>query len=204
MGEKKYLAVYLKKSAPDAQFRKEVEDRIAEIKADAELLKAAAAPAEEAPAAETPAAPAEQAPAAESPKSAPAAAPAESPVDVAGVGATTPIAKANIYFKAGSLEQALQMYRTVVDSEGNPEERYFAMLQMGNIYRELRDFHSAVSRYREVVQQYPDSDWERRLHQPRRPEERSVRPRRPPHHTAPSRPLHHARQKSAGEVKKSP
>ena len=157
--EKKYLAVYLKKSAPDAQFRKEVEDRIAEIKADAELLKAAAAPAEEAPAAETPAAPAEQAPAAESPKSAPAAAPAESPVDVAGVGATTPIAKANIYFKAGSLEQALQMYRTVVDSEGNPEERYFAMLQMGNIYRELRDFHSAVSRYREVVQQYPDSDW---------------------------------------------
>lgn len=157
--EKKYLAVYLKKSAPDAQFRKEVEDRIAEIKADAELLKAAAAPAEEAPAAETPAAPAEQASAAESPKSAPAAAPAESPVDVAGVGATTPIAKANIYFKAGSLEQALQMYRTVVDSEGNPEERYFAMLQMGNIYRELRDFHSAVSRYREVVQQYPDSDW---------------------------------------------
>jgi tetratricopeptide (TPR) repeat protein len=157
--EKKYLAVYLKKSAPDAQFRKEVEDRIAEIKADAELLKAAAAPAEEAPATETPAAPAEQAPAAESPKSAPAAAPAESPVDVAGVGATTPIAKANIYFKAGSLEQALQMYRTVVDSEGNPEERYFAMLQMGNIYRELRDFHSAVSRYREVVQQYPDSDW---------------------------------------------
>jgi tetratricopeptide (TPR) repeat protein len=157
--EKKYLAVYLKKSAPDAQFRKEVEDRIAEIKADAELLKAAAAPAEEAPATETPAAPAEQTPAAESPKSAPAAAPAESPVDVAGVGATTPIAKANIYFKAGSLEQALQMYRTVVDSEGNPEERYFAMLQMGNIYRELRDFHSAVSRYREVVQQYPDSDW---------------------------------------------
>lgn len=157
--EKKYLAVYLKKSAPDAQFRKEVEDRIAEIKADAELLKAAAAPAEEAPATETPAAPAEQASAAESPKSAPAAAPAESPVDVAGVGATTPIAKANIYFKAGSLEQALQMYRTVVDSEGNPEERYFAMLQMGNIYRELRDFHSAVSRYREVVQQYPDSDW---------------------------------------------
>lgn len=157
--EKKYLAVYLKKSAPDAQFRKEVEDRIAEIKADAELLKAAAAPAEEAPATETPAALAEQASAAESPKSAPAAAPAESPVDVAGVGATTPIAKANIYFKAGSLEQALQMYRTVVDSEGNPEERYFAMLQMGNIYRELRDFHSAVSRYREVVQQYPDSDW---------------------------------------------
>ena len=71
----------------------------------------------------------------------------------------TPIAKANIYFKAGSFESALQMYRTVVESEASPDERYFAMLQMGNIYRELRDFHSAVSRYREVVQQYPDSDW---------------------------------------------
>jgi TolA-binding protein len=33
------------------------------------------------------------------------------------------------------------------------------MLQMGNIYRELRDFHSAVTRYRTVVQQYPESDW---------------------------------------------
>ena len=156
--EKKYLGVYLKKSAPDAQFRKEVEDRLAEIKADAELLKAAAA-TEEAPAAEAPqasapaAAPVEQAPVAEVPKAAPAAA-------ANGiVNENTPIAKANIYFKAGSLEQALQMYRSVVDSEGSPEERYFAMLQMGNIYRELRDFHSAVSRYREVVQQYPDSDW---------------------------------------------
>ena len=95
--EKKSLAAYLKKAAPDAQFRKEV--------------------------------------------------------------GTSPIAKANIYFKAGSFEQALQMYRTVVESEAGPDERYFAMLQMGNIYRELRDFHSAVSRYREVVQQYPDSDW---------------------------------------------
>ena len=149
--EKKSLAAYLKKAAPDAQFRKEVEDRIAEIKADAELLKAAAASEE--PVAAEPAAPAEVA-------TAPAetvAAPVEKPAEMAG--GTSPIAKANIYFKAGSFEQALQMYRTVVESEAGPDERYFAMLQMGNIYRELRDFHSAVSRYREVVQQYPDSDW---------------------------------------------
>ena len=149
--EKKSLAAYLKKAAPDAQFRKEVEARIAEIKADAELLKAAAASEE--PVAAEPAAPAEVA-------TAPAetvAAPVEKPAEVAG--GTSPIAKANIYFKAGSFEQALQMYRTVVESEAGPDERYFAMLQMGNIYRELRDFHSAVSRYREVVQQYPDSDW---------------------------------------------
>ena len=47
----------------------------------------------------------------------------------------------------------------MLESEISPDERYFALLQMGNIYRELRDFHSSASRYREVVQQYPDSDW---------------------------------------------
>ena len=34
-----------------------------------------------------------------------------------------------------------------------------SMLQMGNIYREMRDFHSAVTRYRDVVREFPDSDW---------------------------------------------
>ena len=145
--EKKALAAYLKKSSPGATYRKEVEDRLAEIKAAAEAAKADASAdtaTETAPvevAQDTPAAPA--------PKSRVAVNTEEN----------TPIAKANIYFKAGSFESALQMYRTGVESEASPDERYFAMLQMGNIYRELRDFHSAVSRYREVVQQYPDSDW---------------------------------------------
>ena len=150
--EKMALAAYLKKSSPGATYRKEVEDRLAEIKAAAETAKADASAdasadtaAEKAPvetAQDTPA------PAAPAPKS-----------RVANTEENSPIAKANIYFKAGSFESALQMYRTVVESEASPDERYFAMLQMGNIYRELRDFHSAVSRYREVVQQYPDSDW---------------------------------------------
>ena len=51
------------------------------------------------------------------------------------------------------------MYKALLETEQDPEERYFTMLQVGNIYRELRDFHSAVVRYREVVQQFPDSDW---------------------------------------------
>lgn len=46
-----------------------------------------------------------------------------------------------------------------MEKDLNPEERYFAMLQMGNIYRSMRDFHSAVNRYREIVQMFPDSDW---------------------------------------------
>ena len=51
------------------------------------------------------------------------------------------------------------MYRSLLETELVPEDRYFVTLQMGNIYRELRDFHSAVVRYREVVEQFPDSDW---------------------------------------------
>ena len=69
------------------------------------------------------------------------------------------IANANLLFKAGSFEAALQMYKALLNTEISPDERYFAMLQMGNIYRELRDFNSAAQRYRDVVQQFPDSDW---------------------------------------------
>jgi outer membrane protein assembly factor BamD (BamD/ComL family) len=51
------------------------------------------------------------------------------------------------------------MYKSLLETEISTDERYFVTLQMGNIYRELRDFHSAVTRYRTVVQQYPESDW---------------------------------------------
>ena len=137
--EKKSLAAYVKKSGPKGEFRKDVEARLAEMKG---------VPADSAAAAETPAdaaaAPAEQQAAS---KISPAPAKAYS------------IARANELFKAGSFEEALQVYKVMLESEISPDERYFALLQMGNIYRELRDFHSSASRYREVVQQYPDSDW---------------------------------------------
>lgn len=144
--EKKSLAAYLKKAAPDGMFRKAAEARFAElIAAPAETPKEESVAAAE-PAAETvaePAAPVET-------KPAPATAPAKK---------NSAIADANMLFKAGSFEQALQMYKALLETDASADERYFAMLQMGNIYRELRDFHSAVVRYREVVQQYPDSDW---------------------------------------------
>lgn len=144
--EKKSLAAYLKKAAPDGMFRKAAEARFAElIAAPAETPKEESVAAAE-PAAETvaePAAPVET-------KPAPATAPAKK---------NSAIADANMLFKAGSFEQALQMYKALLETDVSADERYFAMLQMGNIYRELRDFHSAVVRYREVVQQYPDSDW---------------------------------------------
>ena len=146
--EKKSLAAYVKKSGPKGEFRKDVEARLAELKnATADTATAAtataAAPAQDAATADV--ATAEDAKAA--PKIAPAPAKAYS------------IARANDLFKAGSFEEALQVYKVMLETEISPDERYFALLQMGNIYRELRDFHSAASRYREVVQQYPDSDW---------------------------------------------
>lgn len=167
--ELKFLNAYLKKAAPGAKYRKSAEERIAEIKAaKAEASKAVtetkAAEAKTDAKAETKAVEAK----AEKPveaKPAETAAVAEQPAvenepSIADRPTSQPtIANANLLFSAGSFESALQMYKDLLETEQNPEERYFTMLQMGNIYREMRDFHSAVTRYREVVQQFPDSDW---------------------------------------------
>ena len=141
--EKKSLATYAKKSGPKGEFRKDVEARLAELKNAPADSATAAAPAQETASADEATATDAKA----SSKIAPAPAKAYS------------IARANDLFKAGSFEEALQVYKVMLETEISPDERYFALLQMGNIYRELRDFHSAASRYREVVQQYPDSDW---------------------------------------------
>ena len=147
--EKKALSAYLKKAAPDGKFRALAENRLAEMKAAVEATKAAetdsaaAMKPAEAPAqtAQTPA-PVQKA----------AAAPASANEEFS-------VAHANALFKSGNLAEALRIYKALLDKEISTDERYFAMLQMGNIYRELRDFHSAVTRYRTVVQQYPESDW---------------------------------------------
>lgn len=156
--EKKALAAYLKKAAPDAKFRKQAEERFAaltkpqEAATDAVPEETAQATAEAAPA--TAAAPeATVATAETATATTTAATPTSVPTDVPSV------ANANSLFRSGDLEGALQMYRSLLEKEISPDERYFSMLQMGNIYREMRDFHSAVTRYREVVQQFPDSDW---------------------------------------------
>lgn len=153
--EKKSLKAYLKKAAPDGKFRKSAEERLAELEAPA-AVDTAKAP-EQVNADSQKLAVDTQKPAADSQKAevAPAAVAETAP---AVVGEAS-IANANMLFKAGSLEAALQMYKSLIEKEVSPDERYFAMLQMGNIYREMRDFHSAVTRYREVVQQFPDSDW---------------------------------------------
>ena len=161
--ELKFLAAYMKKAAPNAKYRKAAEDRIAEIKAEKNGKNqpaAETAPATEA-VAKTETKSVESAPekVAEA-KAAPAETPASPVKDIADAPSNVPtLANANLLYSAGSIESALKMYKSLLETEQEPEDRYFTMLQMGNAYRELRDFHSAVVRYREVVQQFPDSDW---------------------------------------------
>lgn len=151
--EKRYLMAYLKKASPKARFREEAEARLAEFDS-AKMAEAKdsvvgmIAEQHEPEAVET--------------------------VETASVA--EPIAKkksakkddfvnskiiqnANMLYRAGSYETALMMFKNLLEKDLTPDERYFSILQMGNIYRELRDFHSAVTRYREVVQEFPDSDW---------------------------------------------
>ena len=146
--EKKYLNAYLKKASPSAVFRATAESRLAELRGDVVETK---------PEAEKPAAPVQEKVEAKVEKEPKEKAPKKKAAPVSDDGPTIEVA--NMLFKSGNLEPALQMYKELLDLDLEPEERYFAMLQMGNIYRELRDFHSAATRYRIIVQEYPDSDW---------------------------------------------
>lgn len=160
--EQKFLMAYLKKAGPSAKNRKNAEERLAAIKAAKAEADKAAAEAKAAAAEQVAEAPAkETAKTAQADKKAQTAAPAPQAEEAAPaeIAVEPSVKNANLLVTSGSLEAALQMYKTLLETEQNPEERYFTMLQMGNIYREMRDFHSAVTRYREVVQQFPDSDW---------------------------------------------
>lgn len=73
--------------------------------------------------------------------------------------ASRSIETANSAFLKGDLATALSIYREYLDKKTNNEEYSFVLLQIGNIYRERRDFRSAVAKYREIVETYPNSDW---------------------------------------------
>lgn len=154
--ELKFLAAYMKKAVPNAKYRAAAEARIAEIKAEKESKNQSAAA--DSKAAEPAEAPKTVVPAPTQVAEAPVAEPKVA--DIADAPSSTPtLANANLLYSAGSIESALKMYKALLETDQQPEDRYFTILQLGNAYRELRDFHSAVVRYREVVQQFPDSDW---------------------------------------------
>ena len=85
------------------------------------------------------------------------------PVEVTSKDTTSKEARsievANAAFLKGDLATALSIYREYLDKQTNEEEYSFSLLQIGNIYRERRDFRSAVSKYREIVEKFPNSDW---------------------------------------------
>ena len=151
--EKKYLSAYLKKASPDAKFRKVAEDRVAEINA------VASAAAEEKAMKEAEAKALKEAKKTGNDKARSVESVVSSQNSEVASTTTNSIANANALYADGYNEAALQMYKALLENEITPDERYFAMLQMGNIYREMRDFHSAVTRYRDVVREFPDSDW---------------------------------------------
>lgn len=69
------------------------------------------------------------------------------------------IESANALFKQKKLSEALSFYKELLEKGLQDEDRAFVLLQMGNIYRERRDFRLAVSKYREIVESFSESFW---------------------------------------------
>lgn len=69
------------------------------------------------------------------------------------------IESANALFKQNELSEALSYYKELLENGLQDEDRAFVLLQMGNIYRERRDFRLAVSKYREILDNHSESFW---------------------------------------------
>ncbi len=152
--ETKFLNNYLKKAAPNGKYRRKAENRLAELNAVAKAAEAEKKSSEVIASSES-----RQAAKADSVKPVePKTADAGSTASGAAVDEVS-IAGGIAKFRSGDLDGALQIYKILLESEQAPDARSFVLLQMGNIYREMRDFNSAVNRYREVVELFPDSEW---------------------------------------------
>ena len=57
------------------------------------------------------------------------------------------------------MSEALSYYKELLENGLQDEDRAFVLLQMGNIYRERRDFRLAVSKYREILDNHSESFW---------------------------------------------
>ncbi len=70
------------------------------------------------------------------------------------------IDEANELLASGNLSAALTAYKHLQETANlSEDDASFVLLQIGNIYRERRDFRMAVARYRECVETYPDALW---------------------------------------------
>lgn len=68
---------------------------------------------------------------------------------------------ANDSYMQGDYAGALSLYQTAFKHLRDENSRAYVLFQIGNIYRIRRDFRSAVAKYREAVESYPNSEWTR-------------------------------------------
>lgn len=69
--------------------------------------------------------------------------------------------QANNAYLQGDYAGALSVYQALQKKIRDENSRSFLLFQIGNIYRVRRDFRSAVAKYRETVELYPNSEWAR-------------------------------------------
>ena len=154
--ERKFLNSYLKKASPNGKFRRVAEARLSEMNAlamssEGEEPSAASSDSKQVAKDDTAR---KAAPAVAEPAPTPAAGTPAAPV-----AEGSSIANGIMMYRSGDLDSALEIYRALLETEKNPEARSFILLQIGNVYRELRDFNSAIKRYREVVELFSETDW---------------------------------------------
>ncbi len=71
------------------------------------------------------------------------------------------MAQANDAYLQGDYAGALSIYQALQKRTRDENDRSYLLFQIGNIYRIRRDFRSAVAKYREAVELYPNSEWAR-------------------------------------------
>ncbi len=69
--------------------------------------------------------------------------------------------QANDAYLQGDYAGALSVYQALQKRTRDENGRAYLLFQIGNIYRIRRDFRSAVAKYREAVELYPNSEWAR-------------------------------------------
>lgn len=86
--------------------------------------------------------------------------PVEAPKPVVQKKQTNPTMDlANDAYRQGDYASALAQYQALQKKSRDENTKAYLLFQIGNVYRCRRDFRSAVAKYREAVEYYPNSEW---------------------------------------------
>ena len=86
--------------------------------------------------------------------------PVEAPQPVVQKKQTNPTMDlANDAYRQGDYASALAQYQALQKKSRDENTKAYLLFQIGNVYRCRRDFRSAVAKYREAVEYYPNSEW---------------------------------------------